>query len=107
MTYGGNKLITVKSYFSGAGGMDLGLLEAGLEIKESFEIDRKCCNTLRQRVTGNVTKELNLKTVIHDYKTADPEIIITSDRFFPDLIGVDGVATTHIKIQFCPICGRN
>ena len=40
-------LITAKSYFSGAGGMDLGIQEAGVRIIESFEIDKKCCETLR------------------------------------------------------------
>lgn len=33
--------ITAKSYFSGAGGMDLGIQEAGIEILASFEIDKK------------------------------------------------------------------
>ena len=34
-------MITAKSYFSGAGGMDLGMIEAGINILESFEIDPK------------------------------------------------------------------
>ncbi|WP_185953070.1 MULTISPECIES: DNA cytosine methyltransferase, partial [Enterococcus] len=38
--------ITAKSYFSGAGGMDLGMLQAGINVVESFEIDKKCCETL-------------------------------------------------------------
>ena len=40
-------MITAKSYFSGAGGMDLGIQEAGISILESFEIDKKCCDTLK------------------------------------------------------------
>jgi len=28
--------ITAKSYFSGAGGMDLGLIQAGIDVIESF-----------------------------------------------------------------------
>lgn len=40
--------ITAKSYFSGAGGMDLGIEEAGINILESFEIDKKCCDTLQK-----------------------------------------------------------
>jgi DNA (cytosine-5)-methyltransferase 1 len=39
---------TVKSYFSGCGGMDLGLADAGLDVVESFEIDRTCCDQLGQ-----------------------------------------------------------
>lgn len=59
-----------------------------------------------ENIHGNVSKELELKAVIHDYKTTSPEIIITMPRFFPDLIGTDGVATVYIPINFCPICGR-
>src|SRR5690606_12148483 len=38
---------TVKSYFSGAGGLDLGLIEAGCEVTQSLEYDAICCDTLR------------------------------------------------------------
>lgn len=38
---------TVKSYFSGAGGLDLGLIEAGCEVIQSLEYDAICCDTLR------------------------------------------------------------
>lgn len=40
--------ITAKSYFSGADGMDLGIEEAGINILESFEIDKKYCDTLQK-----------------------------------------------------------
>lgn len=39
--------IRTNSYFSGAGLMDLGLRRGGLELQQSFEIDRICCETLR------------------------------------------------------------
>ena len=32
-------MITAKSYFSGAGGMDLGLTQAGIKILQSYEMD--------------------------------------------------------------------
>lgn len=40
-------MITAKSYFSGAGGMDYGLMEAGISILQSYELDKTCCQTLR------------------------------------------------------------
>ncbi len=40
-------MLRAKSYFSGAGGMDLGMLGAGIEIIESYEIDTVACETLR------------------------------------------------------------
>lgn len=35
------------SFFTGAGGLDLGIEEAGFDVKLSVEIDRVCCETLR------------------------------------------------------------
>ena len=35
------------SLFSGAGGMDVGVLQAGFDIKACVEIDKNCCATLR------------------------------------------------------------
>lgn len=37
---------TVNSYFSGAGGFDLGLTQAGCQLQQSLEIDTTCCTTL-------------------------------------------------------------
>jgi len=39
--------ITVNSYFSGAGLMDLGLQQAGLHIGQAFELDSDACKTYR------------------------------------------------------------
>lgn len=39
---------TAKSYFSGAGLMDLGLSNAGIQIVKSLEIEPVCCDTLRK-----------------------------------------------------------
>jgi len=53
---------TVKSYFSGAGGMDLGFLQSGLNIKESFEIDKRCCETLNNNFNHKVN-EVDIKNI--------------------------------------------
>jgi DNA (cytosine-5)-methyltransferase 1 len=46
--------ILANSYFSGAGLMDLGLSRGGLEVQQSFEIDPKCCDTLRANFAHEV-----------------------------------------------------
>src|SRR5688572_17237260 len=46
--------ITVNSYFSGAGLMDLGLSRGGVDIQQSFEIDPHCCATLRANFSHEV-----------------------------------------------------
>ena len=38
------------SLFSGAGGMDVGVLQAGFDIKACVEIDKNCCATLRENI---------------------------------------------------------
>ena len=46
-------MITAKSYFSGAGGMDLGLSLSGIEIIQSLEIDAQASMTLRANYGKN------------------------------------------------------
>jgi DNA-methyltransferase (dcm) len=53
---------TAISVFSGAGGMDIGVLNAGFDIKVCIEIDENCCNTLNV----NIEKENRATIVIQD-----------------------------------------
>lgn len=62
--------ITAKSYFSGAGGMDLGIKEAGINILESFEIDKKCCDTLRKNFNHKVNECDIAKITVLDQQDA-------------------------------------
>ena len=64
-------MITVKSYFSGAGGMDLGLIEAGLSILESYEIDPKCCETLKMNFDHKVNQADITKITVLDQQDAN------------------------------------
>lgn len=47
---------TVNSYFSGAGLMDIGLIEAGIHIGQSFEIDASCCRVQRENLRHEVVE---------------------------------------------------
>ena len=40
-------MIQANSYFSGAGLFDIGFLQAGITIQQSFEIDEVCCKNQR------------------------------------------------------------
>jgi DNA (cytosine-5)-methyltransferase 1 len=56
---------TIKSYFSGGGGLDLGLTQAGCEVVQSLEYDRDCCDTLRTNFGHSVVSEdIRLVTVL-------------------------------------------
>jgi DNA (cytosine-5)-methyltransferase 1 len=51
----------INSYFSGGGGLDYGMSEAGCDIVQSLEYDQTCCETLR--------KNFNHKIISSDIRT--------------------------------------
>jgi DNA (cytosine-5)-methyltransferase 1 len=60
--------IRVNSYFSGAGLMDHGLARAGLEVQQSFELDRVCCATHRLNFPHRITQcDISAKLVADDH----------------------------------------
>jgi len=64
---------TALSLFSGAGGMDIGVLSAGFEILACVEFDPNCCATLRL----NIGKENRMTRVIHaDIRAIDPAMLM-------------------------------
>lgn len=54
---------TAKSYFSGAGLMDLGLAQAGIDIVQTLEIDQHCVDTLRLNVDSEV-KHMDIANIL-------------------------------------------
>lgn len=50
-------MIQAKSYFSGAGGMDCGMEQAGIDIVTSLELDPSACSTLRVNFTHKVLQQ--------------------------------------------------
>ncbi len=47
-------MVSVNSYFCGAGLMDIGLLNAGINISQSFELDKAACKTYRYNIGSHV-----------------------------------------------------
>lgn len=62
---------TAKSYFSGAGLMDLGMMNAGINIVKSLEIDKKCCNTLRKNFNHQIDERDISKITVLDQERTD------------------------------------
>lgn len=46
--------INVNSYFSGAGLLDIGLIEAGLNVVNAFELDQDACSTYRHNLGSHI-----------------------------------------------------
>lgn len=65
--------LTAFSIFSGAGGMDIGVRQAGFDIKACVELDANCCNTLRE----NIRREsLDTKVYEGDIREFAPEALM-------------------------------
>ena len=60
-----NEYMTVKSLFSGAGGLDCGLTQAGLNVVESYEYDRHACDTLANVGASDVYRCDITKLLLH------------------------------------------
>lgn len=74
------KKLTAISLFSGAGGMDIGVQQAGFIILSCLELDKHCCETLRE----NISRE-GRKTVVYegDIKEYTPEQILDDLGYKP------------------------
>jgi len=57
------------SLFSGAGGLDIGIKQAGFEVLACLEIDPHCCETLRAAVEREKSKT---KVIEGDIRSVDP-----------------------------------
>lgn len=67
--------LSALSLFSGAGGMDIGIIQAGFQIKACIEIDEHCCSTLQ----AAVERENRDTLVIHsDVRKIDPRNLMDS-----------------------------
>ena len=65
--------LTAISLFSGAGGMDIGVRQAGFNILACIEVDPNCCDTLR----ANIKKEgRNTRVYEGDIRTFNPSEIL-------------------------------
>lgn len=62
---------TVKSFFSGAGGLDFGLQMAGCNVIESLEYDKTACETLRANFNHKVSERDITKETVTDKEDSD------------------------------------
>ncbi|WP_322822334.1 DNA cytosine methyltransferase [Chloroflexus sp.] len=70
---GMRKTFTALSLFSGAGGMDIGVMQAGFEILACIEIDPYACETLRANI---VRDKRTTKVIEKDIREVDPSLLI-------------------------------
>lgn len=62
--------LTIDSYFSGAGLLDLGISLSGLDISKSYEIDATCCRVAQSNFGHDVVcQDISEKLVLNDRKS--------------------------------------
>ena len=64
-----NKPMKALSLFSGAGGMDIGVMQAGFDVIACIELDPHCCETLRHAATN---EKRDTKIIEGDIREIDP-----------------------------------
>lgn len=69
MRIGQDRQSTAVSLFSGAGGMDIGVQQAGFDVLACVELDPNCCNTLRAAAERESRETLIIE---QDVRTVDP-----------------------------------
>lgn len=64
-------MISINSYFSGAGLLDIGLMQAGLRINQSFELDSAACQVQRDNFDHEVIECDLTQKLVSDENHAD------------------------------------
>ncbi|EOW1883563.1 DNA cytosine methyltransferase, partial [Enterococcus hirae] len=86
-------MITAKSYFSGAGGMDLGMIEAGIHILESYEIDSKAVGTLKNNFEHTINQSDITQITVLDQQDADVYIGTFPCTRYSNIADISGTRT--------------
>lgn len=86
-------MITLNSYFSGAGLMDIGLIQAGLRIAQSFEIDATCCRVQRENLGGEVIECDIAKKLALDEQDCDAMVFTYPCTKYSTIGDIHGVRT--------------
>lgn len=86
-------MIEVNSYFSGAGLMDIGLMEAGIHINQAFELDANACKTYSHNL-GDHIKHCDLTTeLVLEQDTCDAMVFTYPCTKYSTIADIHNVRT--------------
>ncbi|MFJ5378153.1 DNA cytosine methyltransferase [Pectobacterium sp. CHL-2024] len=86
-------MITVNSYFSGAGLMDIGLMEAGIVINQAFELDSDACKTYRHNLGDHIKQCDITQELIFEQETCDGMVFTYPCTKYSTIGDIHGVRT--------------
>ncbi|MFC5046925.1 DNA cytosine methyltransferase [Aquimarina hainanensis] len=85
--------MTVNSYFSGGGLFDLGFHLAGIEIKQSFEIDKHCCKVQRDNFSHDIIESDIAKKLVFDESDSDVKLFTYPCTKYSTIADIHGTRT--------------
>ncbi|AJD54442.1 DNA (cytosine-5)-methyltransferase 1 [Thalassospira xiamenensis M-5 = DSM 17429] len=86
-------IITVNSFFSGAGLFDIGLIEGGLQINKAFELDQKACETYRANLGDHIEHCDVTQTTVEDNSQCHGMIFTYPCNRYSTIGDIHGVRT--------------
>lgn len=86
-------MIAINSYFSGCGLMDIGLIESGLDIAQSFEIDSAAASVQRMNLGHNVVECDITKKLVSDELYCDAMVFTYPCTKYSTIGDIHGVRT--------------
>ena len=86
-------MITVNSYFCGAGLMDIGLMSAGLTINQAFELDPDACATYRHNLGSHVVQCDLTKQLVLEQDTCDGMVFTYPCTKYSSIADIHGTRT--------------
>jgi DNA (cytosine-5)-methyltransferase 1 len=85
--------VIANTYFSGAGLMDIGLQLGGLTIQQSFEIDGRCCETMRRNFAHEVVQCDITKKLVQSEKESHVMVATYPCTKYSPIADIHGVRT--------------
>jgi DNA (cytosine-5)-methyltransferase 1 len=79
-TKGQSRVRLALSLFSGGGGMDIGVMEAGFSVIACLELDPHCCETLR---AATAREERSTRVIENDIRQVDPKELMAQLNLRP------------------------
>lgn len=84
---------TCKSYCSGAGGMDLGLLQGGMNVIQSLEIDKNCIKTLYLNFSHDIIYTDFKDILVKDQPGSDVIVCTYPCNHYSNIADIHGTRT--------------
>ncbi|UTM60442.1 DNA cytosine methyltransferase (plasmid) [Photobacterium sp. CCB-ST2H9] len=86
-------MITVNSYFCGAGLMDVGLMKAGIQVNQAFELDPEACKTYRYNLGDHITQCDITQQLVLEQDTCDGMVFTYPCTKYSTIGDIHGVRT--------------